>query len=181
LDLQLSGPLRVALTGPNGCGKSTLLKIVAGSLGASAGRVYTYLPLAWLDQQASSLLPPDMALLARLRQLGTPLTESVLRSRLALLGLGPGQIATPAALLSGGERLKAALACAVWQRQPAQLLLLDEPTNHLDLSSVEALELALQSYSGAVIAASHDRRFLQALQPTHTLTWQPSGWQFAET
>jgi ATPase subunit of ABC transporter with duplicated ATPase domains len=180
LDLVVSGPLRIAMTGPNGCGKSTLLRIMAGALQAAAGQARTFLPCAWLDQQTSALLPPQLTVLQSLRHLQSPLADGVLRSHLALLGLGPDQVLTPAANLSGGERLKAALACAVWQAQAAQLLLLDEPTNHLDLPSVLALEQALQAYPGALIAASHDRRFLQALQPTHTLTWQSSGWQFAE-
>lgn len=79
--------------------------------------------------------------------------------------------------MSGGERLKAALAIALWRKVPAQLLLLDEPTNHLDLHSIEAFEHALRSFRGAIIAVSHDPAFLAALDPSHTLQWQASGWQ----
>ena len=65
--------------------------------------------------------------------------------------------------LSGGERLRAGLACVFARPQPPFLLLLDEPTNHLDLASIEELENALQGFDGALIAVSHDETFLQAI------------------
>lgn len=94
-----------------------------------------------------------------------------------MLGLSAEQLSQPITRLSGGERLKAALACALWCEQPAQLLLLDEPTNHLDLASVEALEAALAAFPGAVIAVSHDRTFLNALQPQQELQYADGDWQ----
>ncbi len=79
--------------------------------------------------------------------------------------------------MSGGERLKAAMAIALWREVPAQLLLLDEPTNHLDLESVLAFEQALQGFNGAMMVVSHDEAFVQAIRPTQHLTWQPEGWR----
>ena len=70
----------------------------------------------------------------------TPLEEGALRTRLAPLQLGAEKVTLPLADLSGGERLKAALACVLWREAATQLLLLDEPTNHLDLASVQAIE-----------------------------------------
>jgi ATP-binding cassette ChvD family protein len=61
-------------------------------------------------------------------------------------------------VLSGGERRRVAL-CKLLLQQP-DLLLLDEPTNHLDAESVQWLESHLKSYSGAVLAVTHDRYFL---------------------
>jgi ATPase subunit of ABC transporter with duplicated ATPase domains len=69
----------------------------------------------------------------------------------------------PAIALSGGERLRAALACVLSAAQPPQLLLLDEPTNHLDLPSLANLEQALRGYTGALLVISHDRDFLDAV------------------
>jgi ATPase subunit of ABC transporter with duplicated ATPase domains len=65
--------------------------------------------------------------------------------------------------LSGGERLRGALACVMTGSAPPQLLVLDEPSNHLDLASVEAVEAALRTYDGALVVVSHDEDFLAAI------------------
>src|SRR5690606_9453045 len=76
--------------------------------------------------------------------------------------------------LSGGERLRAALACVLGGAEVAPLLLLDEPTNHLDLASTEAVEAALSAYDGALAAVSHDEDFLAALGMEQRLALVPS-------
>lgn len=177
LDLRIDGPMRVALTGPNGCGKSTLLKTVLGQLTALSGHCHCPLSTAYLDQTLSQL-DPSLSVMDHLGLQDSPLAEGALRTRLAQLQLGADRIALPLGSLSGGERLKAALACALWRRQPAQLLLLDEPTNHLDLASSLAIETALADFPGAMLVVSHDEDFLQALRPTHRLNRQADGWRF---
>lgn len=176
LDLRIDGPMRVALTGPNGCGKSTLLKTVLGQLTALSGHCHCPLPTAYLDQTLSQL-DPNLSVMEHLGLQDSPLAEGALRTRLAQLQLGADRIALPLGSLSGGERLKAALACALWRQQPAQLLLLDEPTNHLDLASSLAIETALADFPGAMLVVSHDEDFLQALRPTHRLHRQADGWR----
>ncbi len=177
LDGVWSGPVRIAITGPNGCGKSSLLRLVAGQLAPAAGRVVRGVRAAWLDQHNAQLLPSQASVLQRLAQLGSALPEATLRTRLAQLGLDADRVQRPAGVLSGGERIKAALACALWGGAPAQMLLLDEPTNHLDLASVEALQSALQGFGGALLVVSHDLHFLSALAPTHAWAWQADGWR----
>ncbi|HHK8230712.1 TPA: ABC-F family ATP-binding cassette domain-containing protein [Serratia marcescens] len=176
LDLRIDGPMRVALTGPNGCGKSTLLKTVLGQLTALSGHCHCPLPTAYLDQTLSQL-DPNLSVMEHLGLQDSPLAEGALRTRLAQLQLDADRIALPLGSLSGGERLKAALACALWRQQPAQLLLLDEPTNHLDLASSLAIETALADFPGAMLVVSHDEDFLQALRPTHRLHRQADGWR----
>nr|WP_175801549.1 ATP-binding cassette domain-containing protein [Burkholderia anthina] len=172
-----SGPARIALTGPNGCGKSTLLRMLAGELAPRSGTCTTHVSAAYLDQRLA-LLDPERSIVEQLGRCDTPLAEGDLRSRLALLQLDAARATQPVQRLSGGERLKAALACALWRGTPAQLLLLDEPTNHLDLESVRAIEAALAGFPGAIVAASHDAAFLAALEPTHTMHWQRDGWRY---
>ncbi|WP_095149239.1 ABC-F family ATP-binding cassette domain-containing protein [Pseudomonas sp. Irchel s3a18] len=175
LTLSLAGPVRVAVSGPNGCGKSTLLKMLAAHCNPVSGQCLTHVPSAYLDQHLEQL-DPQRSVIEQLNLQDTPLSEGAVRSRLAHLQLDTMRVTVPTRLLSGGERLKAALAVAAWRENPAQLLLLDEPTNHLDLASVQALEQALRGFAGAIIAVSHDAGFINALQPSHTLAWTPDGW-----
>lgn len=175
LSLRIDGPLRVAIRGPNGCGKSTLLKVILGELLPLAGECHRSVSCAWLDQHLSRF-DLSLSVLEHLQRGNSLLEEGVLRSRLAQLQLGAEKVMLPLAALSGGERLKAALACVLWQRDATQLLLLDEPTNHLDLASTRAIEAALADFPGAMLIVSHDEAFLAGLGLTHSLTWQASGW-----
>ncbi|PIB62794.1 ABC-F family ATP-binding cassette domain-containing protein [Pseudomonas sp. 2995-3] len=176
LTLNLNGPVRVAVRGPNGCGKSTLLKLLAGQWQAVSGACTVSIPAAYIDQHLA-LLMDERSIVEQLNLLDTPLAEAELRTRLALLQLDALRVTQPTGQLSGGERLKAAMAIALWRDAPAQLLLLDEPTNHLDLESVLAFEQALRGFSGAIVAVSHDEAFIQAIRPTHHLIWQHTGWR----
>jgi ATPase subunit of ABC transporter with duplicated ATPase domains len=170
------GPVRVAVRGPNGCGKSTLLKLLAGHWHAISGECAVHVPSAYIDQHLA-LLDNQRSIVEQLNLLDTPLAEAELRTRLALLQLDAQRVTQPTGQLSGGERLKAAMAIALWRKIPAQLFLLDEPTNHLDLESVLAFERALQGFTGALLVVSHDEAFVQAIRPTHQLEWQPTGWR----
>ncbi len=170
------GPVRIAITGPNGCGKSTLLRLAAGALQPAAGRWHTRVRAAWLDQHCTQLLPPACSVLQRLEQLGSPLPPAALRTRLAQWGLDAACVQRASGELSGGQRLRAALACALWGGEPAQMLLLDEPTNHLDLRAVQVLEEALAGYGGALMVASHDLRLLAALRPQVVWAWEGGRW-----
>ena len=176
LNLHLAGAVRVAVRGPNGCGKSTLLAVLAGQWRAVSGVCSIHVPCAYIDQHLA-LLDDQRSVIEQLQLLGTPMAEAELRTRLALLQLDALRVTQPLGQLSGGERIKAAMAIALWRATPAQLLLLDEPTNHLDLESILAFEQALHGFTGALLVASHDQAFMRAIRPTHCLTWENEGWR----
>ena len=176
LTWRIDGPMRVALKGPNGCGKSTLLKTLLGEVAPRSGSCKVSVSCAYLDQHLSRL-DLSQSVMTHLNLSHTPLEEGVLRTRLAQLQLGADKVMLPLAALSGGERLKAALACVLWGAEATQLLLLDEPTNHLDLASVQAIEAALAGFPGALLVVSHDEVFLRGLALTHELVWEEAGWR----
>lgn len=176
LNWRMDGPMRVALKGPNGCGKSTLLKTLLGEVAPRSGSCKVSVSCAYLDQHLSRL-DLSQSVMTHLYLSHTPLEEGVLRTRLAQLQLGADKVMLPLAALSGGERLKAALACVLWRAEATQLLLLDEPTNHLDLASVQAIEAALAGFHGALLVVSHDEAFLSGLTLTHELVWEEAGWR----
>ena len=175
INFTLTRGQRIALVGPNGCGKSTLLKVLAGRLPVVSGQARTFVTTAYLDQHLG-LLKPERSVLEQLQSLNRQLNEGELRTRLAQLGLNADRINLPCNRLSGGERLKASMACVFYAASPTQLLLLDEPANHLDLPSVQALESMLKQYSGTLVVTSHDEVFLTAIGVTHRLEASPTGW-----
>ncbi|MDR2323835.1 MAG: ATP-binding cassette domain-containing protein [Acidovorax sp.] len=176
ITLSLRAGQRVGVLGRNGCGKSTLLKLLAGCIPPLTGVCKQVARSAYLDQQLDQL-PPDSTVLELMQEANATLPEAELRMRLAQLGLGAQKLAQPSGKLSGGERLKAALACALYADPPAQMLLLDEPSNHLDLVSQKALQQMLAGYQGCLVVVSHDDVFLQQLSLSHHLVCTEQGWR----
>jgi ATPase subunit of ABC transporter with duplicated ATPase domains len=97
----------------------------------------------------------------------TVVTEVQRRALLGAFGLKGSAAHQLPGTLSGGERAK--LAVAILAASDANLLLLDEPTNNLDPASVEALGLMMHQWKGAIVAVSHERPFVEALDPTHAV------------
>lgn len=178
LELLLHGQPRIGLVGPNGSGKSALLQLLAGRLQPSAGQCQVHVPAAYLNQDLG-LLDPMRPAVVQLQEADLGAPAHAQRRRLALLRLDQTRADLPTCQLRGGQRLKAALACALYQAKPARLLLLDEPTNHLDLPLVEAIEALLRSYQGALIVASHDAAFLQRLGLQQRLDTAQVQWRLA--
>jgi ATPase subunit of ABC transporter with duplicated ATPase domains len=163
LSFAVRGPERIAIRGANGSGKSTLLRLIAGDLTPSAGTIHRPTDrIAVLDQHVG-LLDPATSILDNLRRLNPDLSDNDAHAALAQFAFRNKAALQIAATLSGGERLRAGLACVFARPEPPLLLLLDEPTNHLDLAAIEELENALKDFDGALIAVSHDRTFLQAI------------------
>jgi ATPase subunit of ABC transporter with duplicated ATPase domains len=121
-----------------------------------------------LDQKAA-LLRPEWSVLENYRACNPGLSETDCRLTLARFLFRTDAVHKPAAALSGGERLRAGLACTLTAAVPPPLLLLDEPTNHLDLESLDNLEQALRGYTGALLVVSHDRTFLENIGVTRCI------------
>jgi ATPase subunit of ABC transporter with duplicated ATPase domains len=163
LSFELRGPERVAISGANGTGKSTLLRLITGEAQPTAGTIHRRTDrIAMLDQHVG-LLDPRTSILDNLRRLNPELSANEAHAALARFAFRNRAALQIVDTLSGGERLRAGLACVFARPEPPLLLLLDEPTNHLDLAAIEELESALRDYDGALVVVSHDRAFLQAI------------------
>lgn len=162
VSFRIDGPQRLALTGPNGSGKTTLIRLALGEIEPIAGTVRRHAPAALLDQHAA-VLRPEETLVNAFRRLNPQAGVNEAHAALARFLFRNVDALKTAGALSGGERLRAALCCAVMAAEPPQLLVLDEPTNHLDLDSIAAVEAALRGYDGALLVVSHDRDFLDAV------------------
>ncbi|MES2032823.1 MAG: ABC-F family ATP-binding cassette domain-containing protein [Pseudomonadota bacterium] len=162
LSLKIVGPERVAVVGPNGTGKTTLIRLAAGDLSPTAGEVRQGARSVLLDQK-TAILHDGETILEAFRRLNPTATVNDAQAALARFLFRNTAAHQAVGSLSGGERLRAALACVLSGAEPPQLLILDEPTNHLDLQSIEAVEAALAGYDGALLVVSHDADFLAAV------------------
>jgi ATPase subunit of ABC transporter with duplicated ATPase domains len=167
LSLDIVGPERVAVTGPNGSGKTTLLALITGRLHPESGSVRLMTRFALLDQRMS-LLDPALSIRDNFLQLNPRTNENACRAALARFMFRADAALQIVATLSGGQMLRAGLACVLGD-DPPPLLILDEPTNHLDIESIEAMETGLRAYDGALLVVSHDETFLQAIGVTRRL------------
>ena len=159
----------VAIVGPSGCGKTTLIRLITGQIEPVGGAVALLpVPFALLDQHAG-MLDPDQSLRDNFLRMNPGAEPHLAHATLARFGFRTFDAARFGRALSGGERLRAGLACTLGAQPVPGLLILDEPTNHLDLDAIAALESALAAYDGAVLAVSHDDAFVQALAPDRTI------------
>jgi ATP-binding cassette subfamily F protein 3 len=162
LDLFLRRGDRLGVVGPNGCGKTTLLKVLLHELAPLAGRVRlgTSVEPAYYAQERPAVTTAN-TVLTEFGEVVRDATPGELRHLLARFLFVEDDVFKPVAALSGGEQSRLALAKLIMARP--SFLILDEPTNHLDIDSREALEHALQQYTGTILVVSHDRYFLDAV------------------
>ncbi|QDH17894.1 ABC-F family ATP-binding cassette domain-containing protein [Swingsia samuiensis] len=164
LDLKILRGDRLGLVGANGAGKTTLIRLLTGKLLPQEGSVYIgpSVSMVTLDQQREDLNPNKT--LADTLTGGSGDMVQVGNEKCHVIGymkeflFRPEQARTPVAKLSGGERGRLALACAL--AKPSNLIVLDEPTNDLDLETLDLLQEMLSDYAGTVLLVSHDRDFL---------------------
>jgi len=152
--------VRIVLRGANGSGKSTLLRAIRGEHFEARGQLRRGgLVTLYIDQRCS-LLDDSKSVFDNVRALSAA-NDSQVRSGLAKFLFVRESVFQRVSELSGGERLRAALARGFLGTQKPELLLLDEPTNNLDLTNVDFLAGIVRGFRGAVIVVSHDERFLE--------------------
>jgi ATP-binding cassette subfamily F protein 3 len=155
---------RISLLGRNGAGKSTLVKLLAQEIPGRGGTRDDArdLSVGYFAQHQLEQLDPGASALLHVQRLAASLGqrpgEQQQRDFLAGFGFRGDRVFEPVGPFSGGEKARLALALVAFRRP--NLLLLDEPTNHLDLEMRQALAMALQEYTGAVVMVSHDRHLL---------------------
>ncbi|MDV6331823.1 ABC-F family ATP-binding cassette domain-containing protein [Asticcacaulis sp. 201] len=168
LSFAVTGPERVAITGANGTGKTTLLSVISGRLIPWSGAVRVTPDRALLDQSVS-LLDPTVSIRENFHRLHPDTDENACRAALARFMFRADAALQNTGTLSGGQLLRAGLACVTGGTSAPSLLVLDEPTNHLDIDSIAAVEAGLRAYDGALIVVSHDETFLEAIGLTRRL------------
>ncbi len=159
--IHLVGPARVRLAGPNGSGKTTLLRRITGGGEGGAGVSASggvRLPWALLQQDLRVEHPEWSVIDAILAARPDASAEEAHAHAARFLFTGDAGFRRLGDL-SGGERLRAALAARLFARPVPQLLVLDEPTNNLDLDGVRVLAEALSRWRGALLLVSHDDGF----------------------
>ncbi|CAN7388524.1 ABC-F family ATP-binding cassette domain-containing protein [Pseudarthrobacter oxydans] len=160
VNLQLNAGERIGITGPNSAGKSTLLRLLLGGVEPDSGSAAMGASVAIGEiDQARGLLAGNLTLADAVEAVLLDLNPAEVRTLLAKFGLKADHTSRTVESLSPGERTRAALA--LLQARGVNLLVLDEPTNHLDLPAIEQLEEALESYEGALLLVTHDRRLLE--------------------
>ncbi len=166
LDVRIERGEKVAVVGLNGLGKTTLLRHLAGKLELSAGRrvVGHHVEIGYQSQDYVEVMDPGKTVYVTARESAVGRSDGDVRDLLGGFGFSGDAIDKPVAVLSGGEKVRLALARLLLQ--PLNLLLLDEPTTHLDVHAREALEDALRDYPGTICLVSHDIEFIRHLAGT---------------
>ncbi len=153
---------RIGLVGVNGSGKTTLLKLLVGDLKPHAGKIQLSkgLKIGYFSQHQLETLRPEWSPLQHLLAMEEAPSDQEARDFLGQFGFSNQQALDTIENFSGGEKARLALALICFQEP--NLIILDEPTNHLDMETRDALEMAINDFTGGVIIVSHDKQLLNA-------------------
>jgi len=155
---------RLNIAGVNGSGKSLLLKMITGELQTSHGSIHLLTKdIAFLDQNME-ILDNNLNIFDNVKKFADSKTpEHELRIKLARFLFRGDDVFKKVSSLSGGEKMRAGIACLMAAKNAPKLLILDEPSNNLDIKSTEELTSALNQYADSLIIVSHDKIFLKDL------------------
>ena len=162
VDFELIQKQRMAIVGANGIGKSTLMKTLVQQLPPLSGnfKFGHQIDIGYFDQE-SAQIHSDKTVLDQLWDQYPDINQTEIRNTLASFLFTKDEVFKEVNDLSGGEKVRLALADLMLHHD--NVLLLDEPTNHLDIPAKEALEEALEEYDGTILFVSHDRMFLKKM------------------
>ncbi|MGB4094006.1 MAG: ABC-F family ATP-binding cassette domain-containing protein [Ruminococcus flavefaciens] len=161
IDFEVRRGEKVGIIGDNGIGKSTLLRIIQEQLPHKGlVRWNSNIKISYFEQESTNL-NKELTVMEELHSRYPSMSELEVRSLLAQVRLIGENVFKETGVISGGERAK--LCFVIMMQEHGNVLILDEPTNHLDLSSKEAIEEALQEYTGTIIFVSHDRYLLSKI------------------
>jgi ATPase subunit of ABC transporter with duplicated ATPase domains len=168
VDLAIDRGSQVVVLGLNGAGKTTLLRILAGLEPSDTGEIKPGhgLKLGYYAQEHETI-DVSRSVLANMKTAAPELNETDVRKMLGSFLFSGDDVDKPAAVLSGGEKTRLALAMLVVSS--ANVLLLDEPTNNLDPASRGEVLNAIKTYAGAIVLVTHDEGAVEALEPDRVL------------
>ena len=154
---------RIVVVGVNGAGKTTIAKVIAGVEPFQSGEreIGQSTHISYFGQHQADELDKSLTVLATLEESAEGKNTTNIRSILGTFLFRGDDVFKKVSVLSGGERNRLALAKML--ARSANFLILDEPTNHLDMRSQDALQNALQEYTGAYLIVSHNRAFVDPL------------------
>lgn len=152
---QIRGGDKLAIIGPNGSGKTTFVKMILNKVKGIT--VSPSVKIGYFSQNLN-ILDPNKSIIENV-QISSKQNETLIRTVLARMHFFQDAVYKQVQILSGGERVKVALAKIFLS--DINTLVLDEPTNFLDTEAVEALESLLKEYKGTVLFVSHDRRLIE--------------------
>lgn len=166
LDLRIERGDKAAFVGLNGMGKTTLLRLISGKLALNSGKLIIGhgVAIGYQSQDFTETMDPDKTIYETVRAAAIDQSEGELRNLLGGFGFPGESIEKYVKVLSGGEKVRLALARLLLR--PNNFLILDEPTTHLDIYAREALEDALRNYQGTLCLVSHDITFVRNLATT---------------
>lgn len=166
VDLRLERGEKAAFVGLNGMGKTTLLRLIAGKMSLRRGRLVLGhgVAVGYQSQDYAETMDGGLTVFSTVRQVSGDRSDGELRNLLGGFGFAGDAIDKRVQVLSGGEKVRLALARLLMR--PNNFLLLDEPTTHLDIYAREALEEALREYPGTLCLVSHDIAFVRNLATT---------------
>lgn len=160
LTFNISEDIRAVILGPNGQGKSTFINLLLGKIKPLDGffQVCNNIKIGYFSQHHIDQLDYRTTPLEHLiKKYKNVYSINELRARLDMFGIDSSLVLQPIKSLSGGQKTRVILA-DISLTEP-HVMLLDEVTNNLDMDSIEALGVALKSYTGAIIAVTHDQHF----------------------